>query len=55
MMIAEYIRIKKSPKFAPDAKAIIRLKEGLSYRHYYVDGIADARGLCKSLGAELLA
>lgn len=50
MMIALYIKITKAPNCAPDAKAVVRVTEGLSYRYWYVDGKADARDLCRCRG-----
>lgn len=53
-MIATYHRIEKAPKFAPDAKAVVRVISAMgSYRHFYVDGVADAKALCKDIGAGL--
>lgn len=52
-MTALYIKIDKAPKCAPDAKAVVRVNEGLGYKYWYVDGKADARDLCRCRGWEL--
>ena len=55
-MTATYHPIETAPKFAPDARAVVRIISAMgSYRHYYVDGRADARALCREIGAELTA
>ena len=53
-MEALYIKIDKSPAFAPDAKAVVRVTEGMSYKYWYVDGIADANNLCRDRGWRLV-
>ena len=49
-MQALYIKIDKSPSFAPDAKAVVRVSEGLGYKYWYADGVADAKAMCRFRG-----
>lgn len=54
-MTAHYLPIAKAPKSAPDAHAVVRVvSDGGFYRHYYVDGRADAKALCRDLGLGLM-
>ena len=54
MTNAFYLPIPKSPKSAPDCKAVVRVVTGSYYKHFYVEGIADAKALCSHNGYNLV-
>ena len=53
MTKAFYITIPQAPKSAPDCKAVVRVATGSYYKHFYVEGIADAKAFCRHNGYTL--